>query len=235
MWLNRNTIPFTKIPKAKALTVGGVQHPISIFTKWSEEGLNSVGLFTIVATGVHSRRYYKSVLVEDFESTPPTISYIAEDLQLADIQTSMIKDLEATANSKFNEATAGYTASEMSSWSDLEAEAISHQTTPLESGMLYDEAKIVSGSTDELMISGFVDALATKVLTNASLFKQIKSFISGTRKMKSLEIEALSTVEQCILYEKTPYEYSLTGDDELAGLGTEGDVIERYTNRVKEW
>lgn len=59
--------------------------------------------------------------------------------------------------------------------------------------------------------------------------------IYATQDIKEAEIEAFTTIEECILYEATPYDYTLTAQDELDGLGTEGTIIERHRNRVTEW
>lgn len=228
MWLNKNKNNEV-IHKPKGLTIGGIQYPSNIFSKWSEAELNAIGLYTILATGTYNRRYYESEKVEDFNVVPPTIGYIKTDKPVDDVKATMLKDLEKVANDKFDDAVAGYTAGEMSSWAELEADAIKHQTIPLVSGMLFDEATI-SGIT--------VDELATKVLTNANAFKQVKSYVSGTRKKKSLEIEALITVADCVLYEATPYDYIITAEDvanDIDGTFILGTVVTRLKNRVTDW
>jgi len=227
MWLNRSDNNKV-INKPIALTINGIQYPANIFTKWTEEQLTEIGLPTIVATGTHDRRYYTNVKVEDFDATPPTISYVAVEKLLADVQATLIASVEETANEKFNEATSGYTSGEMSSWNELESDARDHQETPLLSGMLYDEASI-AGIT--------VDVLASKVITNALMFKQVKSFISGTRKKKITEIGLFTTLLECMTYEKEPYDYTLTEEDVVDEMseGIVGNIVVRYKNNVTDW
>lgn len=225
MWLNTNDN--TVIKKAVAIIINGVTHPKTIFSKWSELELNDIGIYTPIEDTVPNERYYTYNEVIDF--TNKTITRTPIEKPLADLQALMIKDLEDTANSKFNEATAGYTAGEMASWNELELEAIAHQTTPLTEGMLYDEA----------MLSGIsVDELATKVLLNAGQFKALKAYIAGTRKFKDTEIGNLLSVDECILYERTPYDYTITAEDvanDIDGTLVEGTIVVRYMNRVKDW
>lgn len=225
MWLNKSDN--SVIAKPKAITVGGIDYPSAVFSKYSEAELNAINIFTITEDPIPNRRYY--TYNEVLDTATVHISRTLVERPLADVQAVMLKDLEDVANSKFDATTAGYTAGEMSSWAELEADAIAHQTTPLTSGMLYDEATIAGITVDEL---------ATKVLTNASLFKQAKSYISGMRKKKSLEIQALATVDDCIAYENTPYEYTITAEDvanDENGTLVEGDVVTRYKNQVKDW
>lgn len=224
MWLNKtdNSI----IAKPKGITVGGIDYPSAIFSKYSEAELNAISIFTITEDAIPNRRYYTYNEVLDTATSHITRTPISRPV--ADIQAVMLQDLEDVANSKFEATTAGYTAGEMSSWSELEADAIAHQTTPLTSGMLYDEATIAGITVDEL---------ANRVLTKATAFKQAKAYISGMKKKKSLEIQALATIDDCILYEATPYEYTYTVDDleVIDGLKSAGDIVTRYKNNVKEW
>jgi hypothetical protein len=195
MWVNKNT---TRVyNKPKPVTIDGIQYPKEIFTKWSEEELNAIGLYTVVVTGQHNRRYYDSEKVEDLTATPPTIGYTAIEKPLSEVQANLIKTIEETATKKFEQATSGYTASEMSSWVEMEAQAREHLVTPLTSGMLYDEAMVAGISVDDL---------ANKVIANADALKAVKAYIAGTRAKKIAEVKALTSVNECILYESTPYE-----------------------------
>lgn len=224
MWLNKtdNSI----IAKPKAIAVGGVDYPSAIFSKYSEAELNAIGVFTITEDSIPNRRYY--TYNEVLDTTTAHITRTPIEKPVADVQALLLRDLEYVANGKFDATTAGYTAGEMSSWGELEADAIAHQTTPLTSGILFDEATIAGITVDEL---------ANRVLTNAAAFKQAKAYISGIRKKKSLEIQALATIDDYILYEATPYEYTYTADDQevIDGLKSAGDIITRYKNNVKEW
>jgi len=224
MYLNKNTTPTSIIKKAKPMSLPNKDVGKSWFLQSSEAERNANGIFTITEDLIPSRRYYtcESVLNEDTAH----ITRTPVNRDVADVQALMYKDLEATANTQFNDATEGYTPAEMSSWNELEAEAIAHQTTALTSGMLYDEA-VFAGIT--------VGELATKVLANAAVLKQYKSYISGTRKKVALEIVALTDVNECILYERTPYDYTLTEEDVIDGNGTVGDIVVRHKNNVSDW
>lgn len=225
MWLNKNDGSI--IAKPKAVIVEGVQYPSVIFGKFNESELNALNIFTITEDSIPNRRYY--TYVETLDETTAHISRVPIAKPLIDVQALMINDLEEVANSKFNQATAGYTAGEMSSWRELEDDANRHQTTPLTSGMLYDEA-MLSGIT--------VDDLASKVLYKAGVFKQVKAYISGTRKSKDTEIKALADVDACIAYENFAYDYTITAEDvanDIDGTLIEGTVVVRYMNRVKDW
>lgn len=203
---------------------GGSNYP----DKLTEIERNALGYYNVFREPNEiNNSYYDVSHTEKLIDDVYTISYTQTDKDVGDIRASMLRDLELIANGKFDLATEGYTPSEMSSWNELEANAITHQNTPLTSGMLYDEAT-VAGIT--------VDELATKVIANATSLKQAKSFISGTRKKISLQIDALTTVDACILFEATPYDYIVTAEDVLAdGTLVEGAIIPKLKNNVKEW
>ena len=92
MWLNKNN--GTKISRATALTINDVQHPKSIFTKWTEEELNAINIFTIekIVT-IPNRRFYTHEVAEDLEATPPTITTTAIPLDLDVVKTNMKADV----------------------------------------------------------------------------------------------------------------------------------------------
>lgn len=227
MWLNKNIIPFTKINKAKGITINEIQYPENIFTVWSEAQLNARGLYSITISGYPNRRYYTALEIETFDTDTPTITYEAAEKPLSEVQASLIKSIEDTATNRFNAATGNYTAGEMSSWTDMEVDAIAHNNPdPLANGMLFDEATI-SGIT--------IDDLVNKVLANAAALKQVKSYIAGTRSKKTKEVTELISIDACILYEKTPYSYTLTEEDIIDGIGTVGDIVVRYEDKCIEW
>ena len=227
MWVNKNTIPFTKINKAKPLTINEVQYPIDIFYRWTETQLNAIGLYSITISEYPNGRYYEANEIETFDTETPTITYEAIEKPLLEVQASLVKSIENTATNKFNTATGNYTAGEMSSWTDMEVDAIAHNNPdPLANGMLFDEATI-SGIT--------IDDLVNKVLANAAALKQVKSYIAGTRSKKTKEVTELISIDACILYEKTPYSYTLTEEDIIDGIGTVGDIVVRYEDKCIEW
>jgi len=208
----------------KTIEVDGINR---LTSKMTEDELIAQGYYPISYESKPNRRYYTSTENKALVGNVYTIAYTPTEKPLVDVQATLIASVEETANKKFNEATTGYTAGEMSSWNELESDAREHQVEPLLSGMLYDEA-MISGIT--------VDELADKVLTNAIGFKQVKSYLSGTRKKKILEVAELN-FDACILYEATPYDYTLTEEDIVDGIGegTIGDVVVRYRNNVTEW
>lgn len=230
MWLNKNTTPYSKIKKPKRsnsiILASGKKFSEIAILSMSEAELEAINIFRFTEDSIPSRRYY--TYIEDIDEDAVVIGRTPVDRDIADVQVLMIKDLDLTANGKFNSATDGYTSAEMSSWSDLERDAIAHQTKPLTKGMLFDEANFAGITVDEL---------ATKVLVNATALKQYKSFVSGTRKKKTSEIEALTTVDECILYEATPYTYTYTEEDAADEMNDVivGDTTVRYRNNVKEW
>jgi len=49
-------------------------------------------------------------------------------------------------------------------------------------------------------------------------------------------IKAFTTVDECILYERTPYDYVVTADDIVIDNDlVVGDVVTRYKNNVIDW
>ena len=210
------------------LVINGVT---SLVDTIAEADLNAAGYYKVTYGNRPDQRYYISTESKALNTTTNVyeVTYTATELPLADVQARMLKSINDTGNKKFDETTAGYTASEMSSWKIMEDEALSHATTPLTSGVLYDES-VVSGE--------LIDDLVNSVLANASAFRSAKSYISGMRKKKSLEVQALATVADCIAYEKSPYNYTLTQADIDTGFypnNVVGAVITRYRNNCTEW
>lgn len=55
---------------------------------------------------------------------------------------------------------------------------------------------------------------------------------------KETAINALGSVADCILYEKQPYDYTITAEDvanDLTGTLVEGTIVTRYRNNVTDW
>ena len=90
MWLNTNDN--TVIKKAVAITVDGVTHPKTIFSKWSEAELNAINIYKIVVIGSPDRKNSNVSEVDDFEATPPTRTYVNAD-DLAKRKARMFKDI----------------------------------------------------------------------------------------------------------------------------------------------
>ena len=60
--------------RPKAITIGGIQHPRSIFTRWSAAELQAIGIYSYIEEGASvDNRFYKqggsSVVVDDAAGT----------------------------------------------------------------------------------------------------------------------------------------------------------------------
>jgi len=171
------------------------------------------------------RRYYS--YVESVDYTNSTRTRVPVDLDINLIKSRMVSSVNTVAKDKFNQATVDYTAGEMASWPELESEAKEVVGGGiLTDGMLFDEA----------YFSGIdIGDLALKVTSNADTFRQLKSYISGTRKKLTDIINNLSTIDECILFESTPYEYTITEEDVLENGLVVGDVVTKYKNNCTDW
>ncbi len=223
MWINKNTTPFTRIVKAQGVTIGGVQHPRNIFTKWSEAELNAIGLYSVAISGLPDRRYYTAKEVEDFTTDVCTITYTATDRPLADVQAAMIKDLEKEElkRSELPLVDSGLGYKVKGSRDDLDS---------FERGSKrgLTELRDSNGVKRTVTPTELVD-IATAIETNGLL-------LFNTKWIKFDEIKALTTVADCILYEATPYDYPITVEDViLDNTLVEGTIIVKHTNNVTEW
>lgn len=62
--------------------------------------------------------------------------------------------------------------------------------------------------------------------------------IYATQDVKEAEIEALTTLAECIDYEHFAYDYTITQEDvdnDIDGTLVLDEVVQRYKNKVKDW
>ena len=230
MYLNKNTTPFTKI-KAQPITIGDIQYPKSIFTKYSDVELNTIGLYKISYSGLPNRRYYTATEVENFDGNTPSVSYASTPKNLNDIKAVMINDVISKAKTLLDEAVSKYSSAEMASWDGLESQARAYIGGELITNcpMLKDEADLCSQD---------YTLLANEVIANAEGLKAYRTFVVAKRYNKIQAINALLDVSACEVYENEPYNYTITADDvanDIDGSLVEGQIVVRYRNNVTDW
>lgn len=197
MWLNTNTVPETIIREPQAITVGNVNHPAAIFTKWSEEELNAIGIYTFLVDAQPPASPYKSYeRVTDTAQRPPRVTWVETELDVASLKAKMLKKVDNHAKMLLDSVTSKYSAAEMASWESLETEAQA----------VVDSAGAAVGKKLQKQIDNSGETAldrANKVLTKATEFNNLLGMVVGTRTVKEAEIEAMTTLAEIQAYENT--------------------------------
>jgi len=217
---NSDTDRMERLPKT--LEVDGINR---LTSKMTEVELIEQGHHPISYGSRPNRRYYTAVENKALVNDIYEVTYIAEDLLVADVQAKMIKDLAIRATEKEE---SGITVIGMEIATDAKSQA------KLTAGVTFF-GRNPNQTRRFKHKNGFADATETSMIEIQDALATHIEKVTQNEESIYIAIKALGSIEECILYERTPYDYPLTGDDELAGLGTEGDVIERYKNNVKEW
>jgi hypothetical protein len=215
--------------KATQVEIGGITYPKSIFG--DTEKLNSLGIYKLTEDAIPNRRYYTYNEVVNVETRNIDRTPIAKDID--SLKEQMVKDVIGIAKSKLDEATSKYSPAEMASWENLEREAIAYtQGTEIElCTMLKNEADMCGQTYEEL---------ANEVIANANNLRDLRTYIVSTRYNKINEIKSLGSIEDIILYEATPYEYTYTEEDAANQIEEDssiiaGDTVIRHKNNLMEW
>ncbi len=193
-----------------------------IVSKTSEEVLNSGGYFYIVSKSPKSRRYYTNTQTKMLIGNKYTLDYISTPKNIADVQSLLIEDLFKASTIYENTAevitSVGITVKGRPS--DLAAFNIGGDRGLT---VARDKYGIKYNISQADMIT-----IATEIEDNGiSLF--------NTKWDKYDEIQAFTTVDECILYEATPYIINEEIIDDI-GVGTgEFHDVTYYKNNVKEW
>jgi len=200
----------------------------------TDEELNNIGYYMVKYLPKPDRRYYTSIEAFGLNGNIFEIGYNAVDKNVEDVKTLMVSDLIEVAKKKMEDITSKYSNAEMSAWEGLEKEANSFLSgTPIDDCPMIKEEAILCNQE-------YVD-VATNISQKAIQLRAFRNYVVSTRYLKTQEINSLTTIAECVLYESTPYDYIITQEDVDSFIGADserpvvGAVIQRVKNNVKDW
>lgn len=107
MWalIEDNTIVRT-FNRPKPITINNIQHPRTIFTLWSEEELNTIGIYSITKniTSFNNKTEKQSSSSRVFENNTVVESNVVVDRELDEIKQSLNTDVSNTLSSYLSQS-----------------------------------------------------------------------------------------------------------------------------------
>lgn len=199
------------------------------FGKLTTEQRNSAGYYDVEYKSMPNRKYYTAEKIGTLVDNVYVVDYIKTDKPMDSVKGKMLKDLKDTFTKKSErpkvDTGLGYYVD--GSYKDLE-----NFKTGLEFGLLLIK------DCDGVNHNATADDYST--IIQAIKAKGIELY--HTKWTKEAEINSLATIEDCILYEATPYEYTITQEDvdrftdmEAGEPPILGDIITKYKNNVTNW
>ena len=192
-------------------------------SKMSEVELNNEGIYFIEYKSKPNRRYYTYTEESSLVDNKYVVSYTTIDRPISEVHESMLQDL-SKAYAEYKDRP------KVDTGLGFVVDGGYNDIKNFEIGKKYalPEVKDANNNKHSVTISDYDTILSAIELNGISLFV--------TKDTKEQEIRALTTVEDCILYEATPYEETVDVVDEMTGepIG-ETQVVTKYRNNVKEW
>ena len=202
-----------------------VDDTVYIVDNSSEPVLNDLGYYQIVSESPEDRRYYINTQVKALVLNKYTISYTTVEKALLDVQSRMLDDLRSAYEEKsirpIVDTGLGYNV--FGGQLDV---------IELQDAKNNTESVIIDADNNEQN----VDGVAYTAIADA--VKLDRTTLRLTGKAKVSEVNALTTVNECILYEHQPYDYTITQEDidNCLECGyTLGEIIVKYTNNITDW
>lgn len=195
------------------------------------EELNENGFYAVEDKDSTKKdgRYYVNTKVKALVDNAYVISYTNVEKDLVTVQNLLLDDVTTVASDKYKTVVGGYSAEEMAEWTALENDA----KACIEGGVpsIYIEGRAETVGVTAIQYS-------TALLADSSSFRNASMYITNMRAKIKKDINSFTTVEECILYEATPYDYIVTEEDvanDIAGTLVVGGVIPRVRNNCKDW
>ena len=196
---------------------------IRFTSKLSDAELNAQGYYRLVFSSAPSRRYYTSTKTYSLVNNEYTQAYATTDNPLDQVKEAMLKDLKiAFANySERPRVDSGLGYFVDGSRTDLQNFEIGRD---LAFPFIVDADDI-----EHPAVTADYDAVIQSI-------KEAGALLFQTRRTKKAEINLLSSVTECVLYEATPEDVMVDIIDEITMLPTGSQELKTlYKNNVKEW
>jgi len=165
-------------------------HKNMYLNKLNDVELRDLGVLRVVIDPICNTNFYDIEQVGVQDGNIWRVGCVSTPKSIEDIKIYLNDIVNRVARDKINAITSKYTPAEMAVWYTLEAEALNDDST----GILGAEALIAG-----IPFEDYRD----NILAKATSFKDFKTQVCGTRAKLSLQIEALSTLEECIEFEVT--------------------------------
>ncbi len=207
-----------KIEIVKSVVFNGARYSVEAISK---DDLFEAGYCKIDFKSRPNSRYYNYTQTASVIDKVYVIDYLGESKTLIEIKDRMTKDLAQVAKNKFEVNTQKYHSAEMSHFDRLYRQSCDYLDTGRISTLMQSECDITRQS---------VDSFVAIVMAKSVFLDSQKAYISGTRKVKEIEIEALIDIDACILYEATPH------TEDVEDVET-GEMVETtlYRNNITHW
>ena len=208
-----------KIENTKVVTIGDSN---VIVSKVSEAELNAGGYYYIVSHSPANRRYYINTPTRELIENKYVLDYTSVQKDLADVVNLLFKDLRVTYYALLDnpkvDTTLGYYV-----WGGLES------VEELRMWKDYAYNEIIDADEQTQSVDG------NSYSTIGHAIKADRRGKYDTRKIKVAEIQAFTTVDECIYYEATPYIVNEEILDENGDGTGEFHDVSYYRNNVTDW
>lgn len=208
-----------RIESVRVITNNGIQYP----SRMTEAQLNKIEYYKLKLTNQPNSRYYIYEKSGELIDNIYQVNYIKQAKDIDLVKQSMIEDLKLTFKEKalrpIIDTGLGYSV-------DGGREDLENFKVGKEFGFEY-----VKDSEGEMK-----PATAENYDTIILEIKKYGILLYQKKWEKEEEIENLQTVDDCILYEKTPYQKEIEiFDKETLEPTGETEIATLYKNNVKEW
>ena len=216
---NQNEDKIETLPRQLVIANGSTV----LVSSLTDTELNNEGYYRVEYGSQPNRRYYTSVENKALVDNVYKITYEAVDRPLADVKAL----LKVSIKERFLEK---QIKPIVDTGLGFSVDGGYDKVKDFEIGKKYSFPS-VKASDDT-----FYPVSATDYDTIISAIELYGIQLFQLKWAKEEEVNALATIDECILYEATPYDYTLTADDiaELSDAQV-GDVVTRYRNNCKEW
>ena len=208
-----------RIENDKTFTHDGINY---IVNKLTTEELITFGRYKIKYLSKPNRRYYTSEETKELIDDVYTISYTQIEKALDDIKKLMHEDL-FEASEKIEAET------EIDTDLGYKVKGTRNDLDSFERGAKRGILEIRDTNYQKQNVNiSELNNIITKIEDNGFLHFNTKGF-------KFDEINDFTTVQECMLYEATPYEKEIDEIDEFGELTGNKIIDTLYKNNVKEW
>jgi hypothetical protein len=88
------------VKSARGLTIGGVQYPRNIFTRWSKEELSDIGILPYREVGINSKYQWQGELAREIVDGEVVGTYAGIDRDIDSLKSNMVSQVESLTSSK---------------------------------------------------------------------------------------------------------------------------------------
>ncbi len=212
---NENT---DRIENVKYIEDNGVKYVKDM----TDLALNFYGYYKIVYGDIPNRRYYTYIEHKELIDDLYTITYESIEKNIGQVRKLMYKDLEDTYihNKNFAKIDTGLGFHVRASRDDVE-------------DLMRGNAKGKTSIRDDQGKEKQVNKGQLKKISDDA--QDFTLDLLDIKWFKFDEIEIFGTIDDCILYENTPYDVEVPILDEEGNPTGETEIVTRYKNNVTDW